>query len=295
VTPRARRTRRLWGSWHPVASDFHFATKDTPWASTDASEALDLEQLRQSVTRPAPPPFKHARGAGIPLPVSRRSGEFAEVLLDRRTWRGFGRAPISRTQLGTLLSLTFGARMEGRTRTNARVVFKTSPSAGARHPTEAYVLAVNVRGLPKGLYYFSPETRCLHIIKRGASANLVVEYLSDQWWYRDAAALVLMTSVLPRVRWRYPHPRAYRSVLLDAGHLCQTFCLVATWLKLAPFCTQATADSRIERDLGVDGVDEVLIYAAGVGTRPADGRWVQWPEHEPGYPYVPGRSRRKTR
>ncbi len=286
MTARAKRPRRRWGSWHPIASDFHFATKDAPWASGEASDALDFEQLRQSASNPAPPPFKPVRGAGVALPVSRPAGEFAEVLLDRRTWRGFGRTPVTRRQLGTLLRLTFGATMHGRTLTNARVVFKTSPSAGARHPTEAYVLAVNVRGLARGLYHFSPDTNRLHIIKRGASDDTLVEYLSDQWWYRGAAALVLMTSVLPRVRWRYPHPRAYRSVLLDAGHICQTFCLVATWLKLAPFCTQATADSRIERDLGIDGVDEVLIYAAGVGTRPRDGRWVQWPEHEPDKPYV---------
>jgi nitroreductase len=88
--------------------------------------------------------------------------------------------------------------------------------------------------------------------------------------------------VLPRVRWRYEHPRAYRSVLLGAGHLCQTFCLVATWLKLAPFCTQALEDSRIERDLGIDGVNEVILYAAGVGSRPRGGKWVQWPPDPPG-------------
>lgn len=295
MTARAKRPRRPWGSWHPVASGFHFATKDTPWASGEASEALDLEELRRSVGHPAPPPFKPVRGAGVALPVSHPSGEFADVLLARRTWRGFGRTPVTRRQLGTLLTLTFGARMEGRTRANARVVFKTSPSAGARHPTEAYVLAVNVRGLARGLYHFSPDTGRLHVIKRGASDDTVVEYLSGQWWYRGAAALVLMTSVLPRVWWHYPHPRAYRSVLLDAGHVCQTFCLVATWLKLAPFCTQAMADSRIERDLGVDGIDEVLVYAAGVGTRPRDGRWVQWPDHAPGRPHVPPSPRRKRR
>ncbi|MGH9793102.1 MAG: nitroreductase family protein, partial [Candidatus Acidiferrales bacterium] len=66
--------------------------------------------------------------------------------------------------------------------------------------------------------------------------------------------------------------RAYRVVLADAGHLCQTFYLVATWLGLAPFATMALADSQIERALGVDGVKEVALYAAGVGVPPRDGR-----------------------
>src|SRR6266566_2232899 len=49
------------------------------------------------------------------------------------------------------------------------------------------------------------------------------------------------------------------------GHLCQTFCLVATWLGLAPFCTAALKDTLIERDLGIDGIRESVLYVAGVG------------------------------
>jgi hypothetical protein len=57
-------------------------------------------------------------------------------------------------------------------------------------------------------------------------------------------------------------------VLAEAGHLCQTFCLTATWLGLAPFCTMALADTAIERALGVDGINESVLYAAGAGRRP---------------------------
>jgi hypothetical protein len=60
-------------------------------------------------------------------------------------------------------------------------------------------------------------------------------------------------------------PRAYRTVLLDAGHVCQTFCLVSTWLGLAPFCTMALRDTLIEKDLGLDGIAESVLYIAGVG------------------------------
>jgi len=77
-----------------------------------------------------------------------------------------------------------------------------------------------------------------------------------------------MTAVFSREQWKYPTARAYRVIQLDAGHLCQTFCLVATWLGLAPFCTAALADTRIEKTLGIDGISESVIYAAGVGHRP---------------------------
>lgn len=79
-----------------------------------------------------------------------------------------------------------------------------------------------------------------------------------------------MTAVFPRVLWKYRFSHAYRVVLLDAGHLCQTFCLVATWLGLAPFCTAAFADSLIEKDLRLDGIMESPLYLAGVGMPAAD-------------------------
>jgi SagB-type dehydrogenase family enzyme len=94
------------------------------------------------------------------------------------------------------------------------------------------------------------------------------ELLPTQWWYRDAGALVLLTAVFERTQWRYEGPRAYRAVLIEAGHACQTFCLAATWLGLAPFCSMALADTAIENLLGLDGVSESVLYAAGVGSRP---------------------------
>jgi hypothetical protein len=64
-------------------------------------------------------------------------------------------------------------------------------------------------------------------------------------------------------------PSGKSVVLLDAGHLCQTFCLVATWLGLAPFCTAALKDTLIEKELGLDVIRESVLYLAAVGTFPA--------------------------
>ncbi len=75
----------------------------------------------------------------------------------------------------------------------------------------------------------------------------------------------LSRKILAFFRRDFAIARSYRTVLLDAGHLCQTFCLTATWLGLAPFCTMALADSLIERDIDVDGITESVLYAAGVG------------------------------
>ena len=112
ATP-VRRGAERWGSWHPVASGFHFGTKDTRWATDDETELITAEQRRRAPGDPPPTPFKQPRGRGLALPMQRAASEFTTVLRDRRTWRGFGRKPMTRTQLGHLLDLTFGARMHG--------------------------------------------------------------------------------------------------------------------------------------------------------------------------------------
>ena len=130
-----------------------------------------------------------------------------------------------------------------------------------------------------GLYHYDPDR---HGLRRVASASRasVKRYLPVQDSFADAAAVFFMTAVYPRVQWKYRSPRAYRVVLIEAGHLCQTFCLVATWLGLAPFCTAALADSIIESYLGVDGLTESVLYAAGVGRPPAGTAWAPFADRQ---------------
>ena len=93
---------------------------------------------------------------------------------------------------------------------------------------------------------------------------------------------MVLTAVFARTAWVYRSARAYRAVLLEAGHFCQTFCLAATEIRLAPFCTGAFSEAAIESALGVDGVEESVVYVAGVGTRPRDVTWAPLPAGESG-------------
>lgn len=267
-----RRPGRLepWSDWNPAAGFFHFSTKDLKYAQ-DAEQEEKHFQIRARLV-PVPSSVKHyPRAPQIRLPRTRRGGEFTEVLQARRTWRRFSRRAVTLAQLSALLELTGGVQRWIDVPPLGRLALKTSPSGGARHPIELYVLALRVRGLERGLYHYAADRHRLERLRRGASAREMVRWLGGQQWASPAAALVLMTAVLPRSQWKYQFPRAYRVLLADAGHLCQTFCLVATWLGLAPFCTMAIADSAIERALGIDGVREAILYAAGVGSRAADG------------------------
>jgi SagB-type dehydrogenase family enzyme len=146
-----------------------------------------------------------------------------------------------------------------------KLPYKTSPSGGARHPGEVYLMALNVEGLERGMYHYQARDNRLARLPAKVSPRKISAYCADQPYFSGAAALFIMTAVFARTMWKYGRARAYRVVLLETGHLCQTFCLTATRLRLAPFSTAALKDSLIESDLGIDGISESVLYVAGIG------------------------------
>jgi len=264
----------LWDDWNPAARFFHTVTKDVRYGSTENGNRFTRARLRQT---PRPSLTKQIEGREVELELPSTSGEFVSVLLRRRTWRAFGRRPVNARSLSTLLSLTSGVHAWTEGEVEGRVALKTSPSGGARHPIETYLAALRCSGLQRGLYHYAADRHALIRIGDVSSARMKA-FLPQQPHFAKAGAVVFFTAVVARTMWRYPHARAYRALLIEAGHVCQTFCLTATWLGLAPFCTMALADSAIERALGIDGASEIVLYAAGTGTRPSGATWQPRPD-----------------
>jgi SagB-type dehydrogenase family enzyme len=260
-----------WKNWNPAAGYFHLATKDMKFAEDALEEFRGVVRLAKE--KPMPRPIKrYAKGRRIPLPEPETRGEFAGVLRSRRTWRRFASEKVSGQNLGTLLGLSFGIQKWVKIPHLGKLALKSSPSGGALHPIEAYVLARNVEGLPRGIYHYNGASHQLELLRPGATSKQITRLLVNQYWYGDAAFIVFLTAVFGRTQWKYDYPRAYRAMLLEAGHLCQTFCLTASWLGLAPFCTLAYADSLVEKAIGIDGISESALYVTGAGMRPDDDR-----------------------
>ena len=274
---------QAWEPWNPAAGFFHYSTRDIKFVDADVYERALKE--KRTVT-PPPPRIKKMRTAKrITLPKPKGLDPFTSVLLRRRTWRHFSRASVSLADVGALLHLTSGVQRWAPTAAGPAPL-KTSPSGGATHPGELYAVVLNVEGLSRGLYHYRADTNALELVKRGATPADVERYLPTQWWYRRAALVVFFAAVVDRSLWRYTYARAYRALLIEAGHQCQTFCLTATALDLAPFCCMALADSVIEKDFGLDGISETVLYAAGVGAKPRGVDWAPSPPDEawPGGP-----------
>jgi SagB-type dehydrogenase family enzyme len=252
-----------WGPWLPEGG-FHFLTKDAPYVGGDWT----IDQVRQTIPNtPQPSLFKKTVGAeSIALPVHEtETDSFFQTLHARRTQRKFSAAGVSLESIAKLLQTTWGVQGYIEAKYFGPLPLKTSPSGGARHPIEVYLMALRVNALDAGLYHYDARDHALERISSAATPQMARAYCADQPYVAGSAALFIMTGVFARTMWKYHHPRAYRVVLLDAGHLGQTFCLTATRMGLAPFSTAALKDSLIENDLGIDGISESVLYVTGVG------------------------------
>ena len=250
-------------AWPHDARFFHFSARQTAFRDDFAAERDELAVLAQST--PPPPPFVTTGGDSIALPRTVPSGELWDALRARRTRRRFRRAPIARRTLATILEWTWGATHVIDDPEIGLYALKTSPSGGARHPTEVYVIVQRVRGVAPGVYHYHAGEHRLELLRRGRSESRTVALCANQPWVADAAVVFVMTASLPRSMWKYRQSHAYRVVLLDMGHLGQTFHLVCTALGLAPFTSGATNEAALEEALGVDPAREPALYVAATG------------------------------
>lgn len=144
---------RVWSHWLPDGS-FHFATKDVQFAPPSTIWRHYKQYLAESPQPALVKNYPKARHVQLPRPA-RPDGEFARVLFSRRTHRDFAGEAISLEKIARLLHATWGVQGEIDAPPFGRLFLKTSPSGGARHPGEVYLLALRVAGLRQGLYHYN--------------------------------------------------------------------------------------------------------------------------------------------
>ena len=281
---RARDERLSAIPWHAYAA-LHRAT--TAWRDVDVAVSPEAprEELAETLARgsPAfvelygpPPSHFHSRGEAIPLAPGDRGGPLFELLTARQTARGFDRkAPLTTGELSTVLRYVWGCHGTARLGDGLVVLKKTSPSGGSLHPVEVYPLVRAVDGIEPGLYHYSVEGHGLEPIERmraGDAQALADSFLGGQWYFASAPVLFVMAARFDRSFWKYrDHDKAYAAILLDAGHLSQTFYLVCGELGLGAFVAGAINDATIDDRLGLRAFAEGAIAVCGCGRADPSG------------------------
>jgi putative peptide maturation dehydrogenase len=283
ATQRALDERYRALHWHGLASTWHAASR---WQGVDAPARVEEGGIRSSTDLRAlhgvPPPALPDRGPVAGRIALRRARRDAlDGLLDARTTcRNFdARRLLPLPALAQVLERSLGARGKVRAAEDFEVLKRTSPSGGALHPTEAYVLARRVQGLPRGLYHYRTGDHALQpmplhsppadtVPGDDALERLAWLAVGGQAWFAAAHALVVLAPRFGRNFWKYRnHPKAYRVAILDVGHLSQSLQIAATARGLGSFVTAAINEVDIERALGLAGFEESPTAVCGVGIR----------------------------
>ena len=182
----------------------------------------------------------------------------AAAITARRSRRRYSpQSKLSLEHLSQLLYLAQGITWEERD-------FRTVPSSGALYPLEIYPIVQRVEGLEPGLYHHAVQQHRLERVKPGDFSQSLVKAGLNQDFLGEAQVCFVVSGIFQRTRWKY-HERAYRYVLLEAGHLGQNLYLAATALGLNVCGVGAFFDEPLNELLGIDGQTEAALYLVTVG------------------------------
>ncbi|MBI2854811.1 MAG: SagB/ThcOx family dehydrogenase [Chloroflexi bacterium] len=207
-----------------------------------------------------PPQYKDYPSAPrMPLPAitDYKGLPFGETVQRRRSLREYAGKPLTLEQLSVLLHSAYGI-------TERTYPLRASPSAGGLYPLEIYPVVNEVTGLSSGVYHYQPKDHALDLIKEGDHRSSLLGGTGGQDMVLKAGVLFVITAIFQRTRWKY-QDRAYRYILLDAGHLGENLYLAATSLGLGPCGIGAFFDEEMNRIVGVDGKEESTVYLISVG------------------------------
>jgi putative peptide maturation dehydrogenase len=273
---RARDERLTNEHWDRYAALFHFMDRGRSDGGVTVEEAERAAPqasaaIASFVAQHGPPPdaFHRRRSDGsYALEHEDRAGTLYDALRMRRTARAFAADAVSFAEVSAVLRYTFGCHGYWRT-ADAVTLHKTAPSGGGLHPVEAYAIVLAVEGVPTGAYHYNVERNDLDLLKELDAANArsaLAHAACGQQFVGEAAVVVLLTGRFFRSFWKYrDDARAYAVLLMDVGHLSQTFQLVATDLGLASFVTAAIDGPAADALVGVDGTGESVLAFCGCG------------------------------
>lgn len=182
------------------------------------------------------------------------------MLLKRNSNRNFNFAKISKAELSTLLFFSAGITKKAKNWDNTSRVY---PSAGARYPTELYLVVLNADNLAKGLYHYNVKNHSLELLLKEDLKDYLYKAVK-QGWINKAGIVFIIASVLGRSEVKYKN-RAYRFCLIEAGHLGQNIYLVSTALNLKCCAIGGFIDKKINSLLDFNNNNEFTSYLLAIG------------------------------
>jgi SagB-type dehydrogenase family enzyme len=203
-------------------------------------------------------------GNAIPLPAPDRESELMKIFRRRRSCRSYLPNPLPLGEAATLLGGAYGLGLPAEFPGGVKLYPRSAPSAGGLYPLELYALVQRIPGLNDGLHHYNAVSHSLEPLKASVTPGDIWQLLLAQSFLANANVVIFICAVFARTLKKYG-ARGYRYILFEAGHVAQNICLLAVEKKLGSLCLGGFADSKLNAFLGIDGVNEAVIYCIGVG------------------------------
>jgi len=192
----------------------------------------------------------------FPEPLNIPKSRLVDACMQTRA----GKTDISGRDLAGVLALSAG--ITGRAGHGASEFhFRAAPSAGALYPNEIYLAWFGNRWLPCGIYHVNPVAQRFTLLRKGNFEAMFSHAIEDAGEKGgDLQAILIVTAVFWASAWKY-RERAYRYVLLDAGHLLENLRIALNAAGISHKIAYDFDDGRIERLLSIDPRREGVIAA----------------------------------
>lgn len=210
-----------------------------------------------------------------PAPLETGIGETLKL---RESVRHFEKRPLSIAQVSDLLFYSAGITRTAQLAQNTKLSLKlrSYPSGGALYPIELYALLLNVEGIEPSVVHFNPVESRLEIVAPLDPGLLRTAIWNDEDDVRERASLGIIMSGIPQRAVVKYGARGYRFMLLEVGFVAQNISLTACAMSLGTCAWSSFFDDRVDKMLGLDGVDEMTLHMIFVGhqasTSGADSR-----------------------
>lgn len=252
-----------------LAELFHENTKYTENSHRSDVSTISLfvtDETMQFVQTERRNDYPGRETVDLPEPASELEIDLGTALSRRRSRRAYDGRPITLQDLSTLLGLGVGVNAELAGNVGSRPA-RTYPSGGGLYPVETYLAVINGGpDLDDRLYYYVAEEHALRVLDGNVTETIDEAFEPPaEMAPTDSAVCLLFTGAFWRTYAKYG-PRGYRFVLQESGHAGQNVQLVADALGYGSVPIAAVHEDEINDCLGVDGVDEGLVYAMFVGS-----------------------------
>jgi SagB-type dehydrogenase family enzyme len=260
--------KRWWTrGWHPSLGYYLWSRHRRQIDLADGDGTVRRQVLRQyAVDEPLPPRIAVTGDpVGLPAPSPVPDTALGDVLMARRTVRGYAPVPVAAQTLGDVL---YHGLSDVRAIRDLSVDDELNLLRSHGTPFEFYVANYRTEGLAPGIHHYDIRNHTLTPVDLGDHRPRMARILLGMRAPETAAWTLVIVGDFAQYQWRYRHERALRNLYMAAGRIAQRLIVVGHTYGFGSLPTPATHDLDLCDLLGVDAETHTPVYTLTMGPVP---------------------------